>query len=159
MRHPPAFQAEVAPGRAWCLAWALLVTLASASGLAWLQQQTSLPQVVLLLAAPLGLLAAWRLRRQPPQSLRWDGQTWLLGPAAGRGAESRQGSLRPMLDLGGWLLLRFADRPERRFGQGRSYLALSRADLPQQWPLLRLTLYSAAGRAEPASHPESTPIR
>ncbi|TDP71452.1 hypothetical protein [Roseateles toxinivorans] len=159
MRHPPAFQVEVASGRAWCLAWALLVMLASASVLAWLQQWMNLPLVILLLAFLPGLLAGWRLQRQPLQSLRWDGQTWLLGQAASRGGETRQGSLRPMLDLGGWLLLRFADRPERRFGQGRSYLALSRADMPQQWPLLRLTLYSAAGPSEPARHPESPPIR
>nr|WP_316640599.1 hypothetical protein [uncultured Roseateles sp.] len=159
MRHPPAFQAEAASGRAWCLAWALLVTLASASVLAWLLQRMNLPVALLLLAAPLGLLAGWRLHRQPTLSLRWDGQTWLLGPASSRGSEARQGSLRPMLDLGEWMLLRFADCPERRFGQGRSYLALSRADMPQQWPLLRLTLYSAAGLAEHAHHPESAPIR
>lgn len=159
MRHPPAFQAEVAPGRAWCLAWALLVTLASASLLAWLLLRLGLPVATLLLAAPTGLLAGWSLQRQPALSLRWDGQTWLLGPAASRGSEPRQGSLRPMLDLGAWMLLRFDPRPERRFHQGRSYLALSRADMPQQWPQLRLTLYSAAGLAEHASHPESSPIR
>ncbi|MBT9458381.1 MAG: hypothetical protein IV097_17310 [Burkholderiaceae bacterium] len=159
MRHPPAFQVDAAPGRAWCLAWALLVMLASASLLAWLLLRLGLPVATLLLAAPTGLLAGWSLQRQPALSLRWDGQTWLLGAAASRGSETRQGSLRPMLDLGDWLLLRFADRPERRYGQGRSYLALSRADMAQQWPLLRLTLYSAAGPSEPARHPESPPIR
>lgn len=159
MRHPPAFQVEAAPGRAWCLAWALLVMLASASVLAWVSALKGLPPALLLLAPLPGLWAGWRFQRQPPRSLRWDGQTWLLGQAASRGGETRQGSLRPMLDLGGWMLLRFADRPGRRFGKGRSYLALSRADMPQQWPLLRLTLYSAAGPSEPARHPESSPIR
>jgi len=159
MRHPPAFQADVVPGRAWRLAWALLVMLATASVLAWLAQWMMLPLWILLLAAPPGLLTAWSLQRQPALSLRWDGQTWLLGTVASRGAETRQGSLRSMLDLGDWMLLRFDPRPERRFGRGRSYLALCRADMPQLWPLLRLTLYSAAGVADHAHHPESSPIR
>lgn len=159
MRHPPAFQADVAAGRAWCLAWALLVMLASASLLAWCLAMTDLPAVFAGLAV---LPAAWagrRLMRQAAQSLRWDGQVWWLDAAARRGSETRQGSLRPMLDLGDWMLLRFCERPERRFGQGRRYLALSRADMPQQWPPLRLTLYSAAGLAGSASQPESFPTR
>jgi len=159
MRHPPAFQVEVAPGRAWCLAWALLVMLASASVLAWLVALLSVSPALLLLAPLPGLWAGWQLQHQLPQSLRWDGQTWLLGRAADRGSETRQGSLKPSLDLGAWMLMRFEDRPVRRFGLGRSYLALSRADMPQQWPLLRLTLYSAADLAEQASQSESSPIR
>jgi len=161
MRHPPSFQAEVAPGRAWCLAWGLLVALASASLLAWLMAWLNLPAALLLLAPLPGLWAGRQMRHQPPQSLRWDGQAWLLGPATDRGSESRRGRLRPLLDLGAWMLLRFDDGPERRFGLRCSHLALSRVDIPLEWPLLRVTLYSGAVATErPETSPqESSPIR
>ena len=81
-------------------------------------------------------------------SLRWDGQAWLLGSTTSRGNEVCKGELRVMLDLGAWMLLRFADVPRHRFERASSYLALSRADIAQRWNVLRSTLYSTAGRSD-----------
>jgi hypothetical protein len=156
MRHPPAFQIEVTVGRAWRRALAALVWLACASLLWWLHGHLAVPSwpwaVAVAGAALLPVWAVrWHLLKQAPQSLRWDGQLWLLDTAGQRGNEARQGRLHVLLDFDAWLLLRFAELPPRRFK--RRHLVLSRAELPQQWHQLRSTIYSAAGSsaAEPAT--------
>lgn len=155
MRHPPAFQIDVRVGRVWCWALSMLTVLSTANLLWWLMSLLSpryVPPILqALLAGSLSVLAAYfsgrGLRRQTPRSLRWDGQIWLLGSVANRGSEKRQGELRVMLDLGDWMLLRHTDLAPRRLMRGTSYLALSRADLPPQWNVLRGTLYSTPDHA------------
>lgn len=150
MRHPPAFQIDVRMGRAWRWAVSVLTAASAASFLWWFAwlwhpRTASLPLGALLIGAISTLVAVLlerRLHQLAPESLRWDGQSWLLGSAASRGNEERQGELLVMLDLGDWLLLRHTDVAPRRFRRHRSYLALSRADLPSQWNVLRATLYS-----------------
>lgn len=152
MRHPPAFQIDVRMGRAWRWALSMLTVLSAANLLWWLisllRLQNASPIALALLIGSLALPAAYfsgrGLRRQKPRSLRWDGQIWLLRSDASPGGEERQGELRAMLDLGDWMLLRHTDLAPRRFRRGTRYLALSRADLPQQWHVLRGTLYSTA---------------
>lgn len=160
MRHPPAFQVDVKVGRAWCWALVLLLALSLQSLLWWLAGRLSAPAAATLgwLAPTIGLTLliaypAWqRLRRGPSQSLRWDGQHWFLGGEAERGQERRSGELHAILDFGGWMMLCFIDHAQgRKLLRRRSYLALSQADLPARWNLLRSTLYLFAGRDGTAS--------
>lgn len=137
----------------------MLTALSVASLLWWLvcliQPPGASPIWSGLLTGSLSVLAAYvcerRLGRQLPRSLRWDGQSWLLGPATSRGSEKRQGELLVVLDLGDWILLRCAAAALNGRERERSYLALSRVDLQQQWNVLRSTIYSTRGHASVAS--------
>ncbi len=137
----------------------MLMVWSAASLLWWLISLTHLldtsPIALALLIGSLALPVAYfsgrGLRRQKPRSLRWDGQIWLLKSGASPGGEERQGELRAMLDLGDWMLLRHTDLVSHRYRRGTRYLALSRADLPQQWHVLRGTLYSTADHASAVS--------
>jgi hypothetical protein len=110
--------------------------------------------VTFLVALVMGGAAAglgWRASRRAPLRLRWDGQQWYLGPAAGAIDEDAVGHPRPMIDLGPWLMVAFeSSRPPA----GRSWLPLQRRGLEHDWHALRCALYAvqaegASGAGEP----------
>ena len=128
MRAPPPVEFASALGRAWRAALSLLVGASVAVPLAWglpyftarwgshrpdlLLDGPSDPRIqaaLALWAAAMAAAAAWlrqRAQAAGERTLRWDGQDWVLSPAAPGRAEQR-GDAELMLDLGPWMLVRF----------------------------------------------------
>lgn len=152
MRHPPAFQIDVRTGRAWFWCLVILTTFSFVSVLAWAvlmwQRQDLLwPLFMVSLSALVAIFFKPHRNNAEPRSLRWDGQQWLFAATRRPGSAMTPGELQVLLDLGGWLLLRFTESSPHFFGRKRHYLALSRVDLARQWNVLRSTLYSTAAHA------------
>jgi hypothetical protein len=164
MRASPAFQLEIQRHGAWRIAIGVVLLLAATAAAAWwLGDDGSRPRE---LALPMAVLAAATiaagagLMRQRPMSLHWDGQRWLLAPAAMNGVEPAPGNLAIALDLGSWMLLKFEhDSTTNR--RRVSWLPVQRRGLEMHWHALRCAVYcarSAPGHdAGPnsASSPES----
>jgi hypothetical protein len=98
--------------------------------------------------------AAWATRglARPPRQLVWDGAAWTVHSAAGG---SQPGRVLLMLDLGGWMLVRFTPSLPQAARRGASqWLPLSAREAGNSWPALRVALYarqaSGAAVAEPA---------
>jgi hypothetical protein len=95
-----------------------------------------------------------RTRCDPPQSLRWDTQSWWLQPAgaplaegasadAGASAPAQAVHLQVLLDVEHWMLLRLVPvGSEGRFWRHRC-LAVSRRQQGGHWSLLRIHLFMA----------------
>lgn len=143
MRAAPALGVTVPPSPQWGVALALLAALATASTAAWALQRGGDPVAWIALAGVLALASTllWRAWHRPVWQLRWDGHGWWL---AAPGADARPGELRLCLDLGAWLLLRFAAP-----GGPRVWLPLQRAGLEADWHALRCALYSPRPAADP----------
>lgn len=85
--------------------------------------------------------AAWR-PLPGPFRLRWDGEAWHVGPQPSTQAEPWSGRLGVAIDLGAWMLLRFAPSS----GPPRCpyrWLPVQRNGLEAQWHPLRGAVYSA----------------
>jgi hypothetical protein len=142
MRAAPAFQVSLRRFGAWRVAVLLLAALGVAAMTAWwllrespMTAPTSL--AVALAALALAVLGA-RCARIPAADLRWDGRVWHLGPASG---DSVSGELSVAIDLGAWMLLRFAPAaPEAR--PRAIWLPVQRRGLEPQWHALRCAVYS-----------------
>jgi hypothetical protein len=144
MRAAPAVRFSSRGGRPWHWIQALLAAAAAAATAAWAvgwaQGSDGAAAAVALLAASVApAIAGLRIRWQAERSyvLGWDGSRWWLvapgGPRIG-------GRVRPGLDLGNWMLVRFdADRdaPPR-------WLPVARRDAPADWPAWRAAVYAAA---------------
>ena len=82
-----------------------------------------------------------KLARVGSASLRWDGRCWHLGPADAAGREPTAGSLAVVMDLGGWMLLRFRDEaPKAWFAT--TWLPVQRRGSEPHWHALRCAVYS-----------------
>jgi hypothetical protein len=131
-------------GGLWRAARALLVGLAAIGALGWLAGWTQLPAGWTALLALVGGGVAAGLQAAtspaPPATVGWDGGGWWL-ETAGRARET--GRVRPALDLGAWMLVRFEPAPR---GAGR-WLALARRDAPAAWPAWRTAVAAAPARA------------
>jgi hypothetical protein len=141
---------DAPPAQAWCSSdgpWLRVQQLIHSSSAAvagfWVGAHLGLGVAAwLLLGLSLAPAAAWlaaRSLRAAPAQLIWDGSTWSLRCA---GAEPQRGRALPMLDLGGWLLVRF-DPAEPAAPRGNRWLALARRDAPAGWPALRVALHAA----------------
>ena len=150
MRASPAFQVSLQQFAFWRTGVALLALMASASTLAWCASGTELkPGWVWLLAILLtlalvfgGFLAA----RTPSMRLRWDTQSWRLGPAVTAGEEPWSGELAVVIDFGAWMLLRFRhthsmQRPGLLTSQ--IWLSVQRGGGAASWHALRCAVYSS----------------
>jgi hypothetical protein len=99
-----------------------------------------------------GLAAAALARRhvvEPVRLLGWDGSGWSLADVGG---EPRAGQVRLMLDLGGWMLLRFSPDGAGRRAAWRqaTWLTMSAHGAAGTWHALRVALH-AAQPAQPAA--------
>ncbi len=139
MRAAPAFQVSLHRFGVWRGAVGVLATLAIGAIAAWLithEQPIAMGVwglAALSLAAIAALLAS--TARTPPLDLRWDGRAWHLGSAIDAPAP---GELSVAIDLGPWMLLRFAPA-----GRGRvRWLPVQRLGIESQWHALRCAVYS-----------------
>jgi hypothetical protein len=158
MRASPPFQVSVTRFGVWRCAIVGLAIGAAATLAGWLATRDEFTPWAWQMAAGVAgaglLLSSLALLRVAPLSLRWDGRQWHLGPVASAGDEPWEGSLAVALDLGGWLLLRFAHeapaRP-RRF----TWLPIQRRGLEDRWHALRCAVYCArpVAGSDAGTHP------
>ena len=146
MRASPACQVVLKRFGVWrgaVLALALLAVLCMA---AWLARREP-PIAPWMLAAAAAAVAAivallWSLLRMPARRLRWDGQVWWLAKATTKPtpepATEATGELTVVIDLGPWMLLRFAPAG----AVPAVWLPAQRRGLESQWHALRCAVYS-----------------
>lgn len=87
-------------------------------------------------------LAGWRVLPTTAWQLQSSGGAWQLRASAE--PAWRSGKLEPMIDLGGWMLLRFRDVGMRR---GGTWLAIDRAGAGMYWHPLRAAVFGPLGAA------------
>ena len=142
MRAAPPFQVTLHRFGVWRGAVMALAGSGLGTSAAWLATQPApigLPALIAAILAVLAILVLGRsLLRTPPMHLRWDGLSWYLGPNTG---EPVPGDLHAAIDLGPWMLLRFA--PTAPAARRRAvWLPAQRRGLEAQWHALRCTVYS-----------------
>jgi hypothetical protein len=143
MRAAPAFQLTIDRFGAWRTALAVPWLAAAGALSAWmLAGEWTAPRSVACGAGVLVLAASTWLARVPPMSLRWDTETWRLGPAARRGEEPWPGTLAVTVDLGSWMLLKFAHdvtgSPRRV-----TWLPVQRRGIEPRWHALSCAVFCA----------------
>ncbi len=161
MRAPPPVEYACAFGLAGQAALSSLVGLVVAVLVAWglpyaAAQWVDPPAAPDLLQGGLVLAVAvmtsgafWLTLRRfdgGERTLRWDGQDWVLASADGR--TDLRGDAALMLDLGPWMLVRFAPAAARRARAAR-WLALTITQDAARWAALRGALWNwRAGRGD-----------
>ena len=166
MRAAPPLAFTVSRFGVWRAALALLAAFGAVTMTLWevgadrpVTPWLALAGVAGALLAALPLAQSFGLRAC---SLRWDGQRWHLTAAENGGASA--GRLAVAIDLGGWMLLRFAAdgaeprRPAWRCTgwTGAVWIPLQRRGLESQWHGIRSTLHSARPLPDAAA---DTPAR
>jgi hypothetical protein len=144
MRAAPAFQVSLRRFAIWRAAVLTLYVLGAAATLAWLVTRErpvawGLVAMALLALAALAV-AARALWRIAPADLRWDGLVWHL---ARPNRDALQGTLSVAIDLGSWMLLRFA--PSSGTGARATaaiWLPVQRRGIEAQWHALRCAVHS-----------------
>jgi hypothetical protein len=123
-------------------------------------QAGALPVALCSLALGLAVAAlAARHLRQPQRQLIWDGAAWAVESAQG-GRQAGQVTL--MLDLGRWMLVRFAPA-ELAATLGRAppwlqlWLPLSSRDAGASWSGLRAALYALPAQGDTPGMPRRSP--
>lgn len=130
MRAAPAIQVQCSGGAGWRLVQALVMALAATASTAWVLGLVRWPLLAALGVAPVVFVLAWRRARPALRTLSWDGQRWLL--------DGWEGGVCVMMDLGGWLLLRFdPTAPAAR----RHWVPVSRSDAGPALHGLRAAVY------------------
>ena len=141
MRSAPATQVVLGADRGWRIAVALYCASAAAALVAWLFLLCGGTAGQAALAAPLAALLAAAFSPVylpvPTGTLAWDGTEWHW--------QGCNGELDVVMDLGPWMLLRFAaaDRGRMR----AAHLPVSQASARAGWHGLRTAVYSR--RPEP----------
>ena len=138
MRAAPPVQAWSCSTGPWRAFQSVLHALAAAVAAAWIAGHLWGNPAAAASAVAALLLTAVIARRWPaaqPCRLGWDGGTWLLQPARG---EAIAGQARVMIDLGAWMLVRFAP--------GARWLPLARGD-SADWQALRVALHAVRPEA------------
>jgi hypothetical protein len=169
MRAPPPVEFTSTLGRAWHAALSLLVGASAAVPIAWalpyiaadagsrqadaLRDGLADPavQAAITLWVGMGVFAAFWLSRKNAaaneRTLRWDGQDWMLVGAA-LGSPDQRGDAALMLDLGPWMLVRFAPYAAASGGFGAgTWLPLTLAGDPARWAALRGALWNWRGES------------
>ena len=140
MRSAPAVQIVVSRHGAWRVAQAALHALTAALLATWLTRRGAASASLSLwvptaLALAVGAVA-WRRVSGLPERLRWDGSVWQFEPAVGA---ALAGQAAVMIDLGGWMLVRF----KAEAGRLVVWRALSRGVAAGDWHGLRAALFAA----------------
>jgi hypothetical protein len=145
MRAAPAFQVSLRRFGVWRLGVLALIALGLCNVSAWVlarEQATGLQFWMALLASVVIILAlTMSLLRLPPVNLRWDGLSWHLGAPDVRAVDMVAGDVQAVIDLGPWMLLRFAESSSPRRPKTQ-WLPVQRRGLEGQWHALRCSVYS-----------------
>ena len=143
------------PGAAWPGFIAACVGASTANLIAWAgsQAERSTPEqaVAALLGAAVTAAWVWRSVRRNGAgagALAWDGAVWHW---AAPSAQPLAGELRVMIDLGAWMLLRFAPHES---GRRAAWLPVSRRQAGPAWSQWRATLFSTRRASEPGAAPD-----
>jgi hypothetical protein len=145
MRASPAFSVVVERFGVWRVAVALLVMTCFGVIGTWAVQVADQHGSELIVGVGLatclaGLAALWSARMAPVE-LRWDGRVWRLRQGPASAAEPPAGELRVVLDLGPWMLLRFASRAPT--GRSRiDWVPVQRLGLEAHWHGLRCAVHA-----------------
>ena len=143
MRAAPALRLRLESFGVWHAALLGLALLDLLCLVAWaMLRPASLPAWAwgaVLAGAALGALAAGALRRRAVD-LDWDGQAWSLGEPGAAAVARIRGERGVRLDLGRWMLLRFA--PAGRGPASVAWLPVQRRGLERQWHALRCAVFS-----------------
>ena len=144
MRSAPPVRWACAANLGWLATQLALNSTAAAVGVAWLAGwngwSSPVPLAAGLGGAALAAFVSWRGLRHGPVAVEWNSGHWSLQDTTGR---HRPGQLDVMIDLGGWLLLRF--RPEDGSLRRRSHwFATSCGGRHAAWSAFRAALYSSA---------------
>ena len=143
MRASPAFQLTIDRFGAWRAALAVPWLAAACALCAWLLSgEFSVARAAAGAAGVVVLAACLRPARIEAMSLRWDTRAWWLGPASTRGEEPWRGTLAVALDLGPWMLLKFA-HDVTDGGPRTTWLPVQRRGLEPHWHALRCAVYCA----------------
>ena len=150
MRASPPIEIAVSRYGWWRGAIAALVLVSAATTLGWLLASVGQIGWGFGAAAAATTLASIGLAstclRTPPMTLRWDGQAWHLAAAGEAGG--RPGELQVAVDLGPWMLLRFATQAD---GGRRAvvWLPVQRPGLEARWHAVRCAVHAPRPRIEP----------
>ena len=149
MHAAPSVRMSLAPDRAWRGFVVICAGAAAANLAAWFAAlaDSMAPTAIIVssLACALGATLAWRVvRRQGTGLLNWNGVDWSWAPDATAPAV---GKLRVMIDLGAWVLLRFAPADAARRA---TWLAASRRQAAGAWTQWRAALLARRPNAQPA---------
>jgi hypothetical protein len=156
MHTAPAVHLSLEADTPWRVGLCLLCATAAATPAAWLALWLQAPPLgalgVAALAALPALVLPWRRAVPDAAALAWDGAQWWLYP---RGqAQPQAGRVRLMMDLGLWLLLRFAPLPAPAPAvPGVRWLALSQSRHGSHWHALRCALHAPESTAPAADAP------
>lgn len=161
MREAPALRLHGRGHRGWQRAVQASCAAATLVLLLWLRQwsasgATGWPQVGLALGLWACLIGVAVGSRRPAFELQWVAGCWhwRLDPRT-PDAPWLEGHPLVRIDAGGWLLLEL-----RPAGAGRrAWLALTEADLPGHWHLLRCALYSPRRMNAPLPTSTATAVR
>lgn len=138
MHSPPAFRVSIVHFGVWRALCAGLSAAAVLTAVLWAAAMVDHTAWVWLWPLAVSAGCALLLRRPVPFHLRWDTQDWFVEPGTGR-VRAQPGVLQVALDLGGWMLLRFAPT-----GGGRDrWLPVQRRGHEPAWHGLRSTVYCA----------------
>jgi hypothetical protein len=122
----------------WVAFNGLVAGAAAASVVAWgllHLERSAWPGLLVGAAAAIAAARlAWRAGEKA--DLNWDGSCWQYA--------GQEGSVKPMLDLNRWLLLRFDPMAGRR-----RWIAASRRSSQGPWAALRAALYSSRPAGDP----------
>jgi hypothetical protein len=103
MRTAPPVHMACGRDARWASVVTVLAATAAATSAWWLVRRMGIPTAAGAAAAAAGLAVALfvadRFRRGTQRRLQWDGRTWLL--------DGVPGQVEVMIDLGGWMLVRF----------------------------------------------------
>ena len=149
MHAAPPVRMNLAPDKSWRGFVVICAGAAAANLVAWLAALADLiaPTAIAasLLACAVSATLAWRvMRRKGNGVLNWDGADWSWAPDATAPAT---GKLRVMIDLGAWMMLRFAPADA---ALRTSWLAPSRRQAAGAWPQWRAALLARRPQVEPA---------
>jgi hypothetical protein len=142
MRAAPPVQMACDDDGLWQAFGRSLAALAMATAVAWIAAHAGQSPLVTGLAAAVGAASALLATANPgrlarPRQLRWDGRSWALDGAGGQVAV--------MLDLGGWLLLRF----DADSASAPHWLPLDPAACGAPAQLARAAVHAHAGARRP----------
>jgi hypothetical protein len=160
MRGSPSCVVEIRRFGAWRVAVGVVAAAAIGTLCAWLVLapwgQVTAARIAVGLAALSTLALATSLFRMPSGTLRWSGSSWSFSDLAAASATPVTGDVDVALDLGAFLLLRFACLDTRGRRKVR-WLAVQRRGLEREWHSFRCAVYSPRPAPGPADAADLRP--